>query len=160
MVKWMDVEHVTYRTEWKATILGDDEGGKCLSLVSRSCSDQHSIYLCFLFGALFQWVISVPWTLHMSMSPNHKFTQEFLSYKIVFSIQSSLWKGFQIAAVVDPNAQIGQSVCSSLLVLLECIWEADHRIHTGMLRHLCTVSCSCCWSGLVGTSRAVKKLSR
>lgn len=46
------VQHATYRMEWKATILGDYEGSKCLPLVSRSCSDQHYIYLCFLFGAL------------------------------------------------------------------------------------------------------------
>lgn len=52
MVKRMGVEHVTYRMEWKATILRDYEGSKCLPLVSRSCSDQHSIYLCFLFGHL------------------------------------------------------------------------------------------------------------
>lgn len=42
MVKWIHVEYATYiypmgyRMEWKATILGDDEGSKCQPLVSRS----------------------------------------------------------------------------------------------------------------------------
>lgn len=53
----MCVEHATYRMEWKSTVWGDDEGNKCLPLVSRS---RGSIYLCFPFGALFYWVISVP----------------------------------------------------------------------------------------------------
>lgn len=32
----MHVEHAISRMEWKATILGDDEGSKCLPLVSGS----------------------------------------------------------------------------------------------------------------------------
>lgn len=53
MVQWMGMEHDTYGMEWKAEILGAYEGSKCLHLVYRSCSVQHSTCLCSLFGTFF-----------------------------------------------------------------------------------------------------------
>lgn len=52
MVTWRGVEHATCRMEWKAMILWAYEGKKCPHLVYRSCSVQHSTYLCSLFGTL------------------------------------------------------------------------------------------------------------
>lgn len=159
MVKWICVEYATNRMEWKAAILGDEEGNKCQPLVSRSW---RSIYLCFLFGALFHWSSPYPepGTFPcLQTRSSHRAGLQDPSFNSKQSLKRI--SDYSCCCYSRSRCSKDRKKCLQRPFGFARAYLGGWPLNTSvMLRHLCTDSGSCCWSGLVGTSRSVKKLSK